>query len=216
MHWTYAKMKQNFDTVHYCRITPPWMTDIFWTIPHCCSILVSATPPKVFDAGTWNLKHSSGMQFCFRSLLQNYIPLNDIHFLDHITLYCSCLCISSFSIWCRDLKLAAQFRHALNICTREKKEKKKHPGQYCRIMSPEWDTFFDNVTLWYSSCHPNSSYSIWCRDFKIDTQVRHAFGICIKETEVWSRSYLQNLVPLKRYTCSPFVMALAISFINWL
>ena len=45
------------------RITSPWMTYIFWTISHCSTILIFATPPKVFDAGTWKLKHSSDMHW---------------------------------------------------------------------------------------------------------------------------------------------------------
>ena len=52
---------------------------------------------------------------------------------------------------------------------------------------PEWDTYFDHITVWFS-LYLRNSYSIWCRDLKLATHFRHAFGICIEETEFWSRS----------------------------
>ena len=47
------------------------------------------------------------------------VPLNDIHisFISH----CGTVMPSQFLLqnYCRDLKLATQFRHALNMCIRE-------------------------------------------------------------------------------------------------
>ena len=46
------------------------MTYIFWTISHCSTVVVSATPPTVFGAGILNMLHSSDMHKGNRILIQ--------------------------------------------------------------------------------------------------------------------------------------------------
>ena len=45
------KEKQNFNLDHNCRIMFPSIAYIFWTISHCSTVCVSASPSKELKAG---------------------------------------------------------------------------------------------------------------------------------------------------------------------
>ena len=54
----------------------------------------------------------------------------------------------------------------------------------------------NKMTLVCLSPQLNSSYGISCRDFKLATQFRPELGVCMKEMEFRSWSFLQKFIPL--------------------
>ena len=78
----------------------------------CSTVLVSTAPPTVFDAGMWKQNSNSGHCCSIMSPWMTYFELITL-------LYCLCFCNSSYSFWCRDLKLATQLRHAWYMCIKQ-------------------------------------------------------------------------------------------------
>ena len=120
-------MKQSFDSGHYCRIMSPWMTSIFWPYN---TVVLFVSPQLLLQYLMQGFESCNTVQPCIehvhkgnriwiRSCFAQLCTLEYTYF-DHITLYYgSWVRNSSYSIWCGNLKLATQFRHALSMCMKK-------------------------------------------------------------------------------------------------